>query len=268
MKFSRDNLRKTAAALFALLVLGFAFYLAAWRSPDSGSVFAGEVVALSVIGAIAVGIERVIESYWAFWEWTGNARNPLGPLSREYRRMMAELEQSVRPLIEQAAEAVGAAVKVKKWTKKQAADAQAEWENMREVLAQLPDSIRDPEFAELGVRALKSIAVLERQYPELEAKARAAGMAIDSAVNFVDTFKENPGRRLISIYFGAVLGLILVWITGLDLFRASLGTGEVWAGARLGTAFTGLILGLGASPTHEVIQILKEIKRSRQAGNR
>ena len=40
------------------------------------------------------------------------------------------------------------------------------------------------------------------------------------------------------------------------------------AGAHLGAAFTGLILGLGSSPTHEVIQILKEIKLNQNRENR
>jgi hypothetical protein len=271
MNITRENLRKIVAALIAFLALGLAFYLAAWRSPESVAAIAGEAVALTVIGAVAVGIERIIEAFWAFWEWTGNARNPLGPLSREYRRTVAELEQSLRPLADGAAEMMSSAAKLKKAAGSRAREAKAELKNARKLLEELTPGIRDPDFSKLAREALKQIAALEQKYPQLEGQARAAGMAVDSAVNFVDSFQENPGRRLLSIYFGALLGLILVWITGLDLFQPFLGTDivrESWGGARLGTAFTGLILGLGSSPTHEVIQILKEIKNSRKNGSR
>jgi ElaB/YqjD/DUF883 family membrane-anchored ribosome-binding protein len=271
MGTDRENLRKTVAVIIALLVLGLVFYLAAWRSPDANAQFASEVVALSVIGAIAVGIERILESFWAFWEWTGNARNPLGPLSNEYRHMLAELEENLQPLSDEAGKMMNKVTKLKEFTKAQAGGAKAELENVRTTLAELLPNIQDPKFEVMAAAAMKQITVLEQKYPDLEETARTAGMAVDSAVNFVDSFKENPGRRLLSIYLGAVLGLLLVWITGLDLFQASLGTNlvrEGWAGAHLGVALTGLILGLGSSPTHEIIQILKEIKLSRKADNR
>ncbi len=271
MGTARENLLKIAAGIVALVVLVLAFYLAAWRSPEANAQFASDVVALTVIGAIAVGIERIIEAFWAFWEWTGNARNPLGPLSNEYRRIMAELDEKLQPFSDGAAKMVQEVAKAKEFTKTQASGAKAELEAVRKTLAELIPNINDPKFEEMAGTALKQITALEQKYPELEEKARTAGMAVDSAVNFVDTFKENPGRRLLSIFFGAVLGLILAWITGLDLFRASLGTDfarEGWADAHLGVAFTGLILGLGSSPTHEVIQILKEIKLNQNRENR
>ena len=141
-------------------------------------------------------------------------------------------------------------------------------ETVRRILTDLVPNIHDPKFGEMAANALKQIDALEQKYPELEQKARAAGMAVDSAADFVDSFKENPGRRLLSLYFGVMLGLLLVWATGLDLFQASLGTDiarDGLAGVHLSVALTGLILGLGSSPTHEVIQILKEIKRSRKS---
>ena len=271
MGIARETFGKVAAAVVGILALGLLFYLAAWRSPEADAAFAGDMVALTVIGAVAVGIERIIEAFWAFWEWTGNARNPLGPLSNEYRRMMAELDEKLRPFSDGAAKVAQEMAKTREITKTQAGSAKAELETVRKTLTELIPNIRDPKFEDMAAAALKQIAVLEQKYPELEEKARLAGLAVDSAVNFVDTFKENPGRRLLSIYFGALLGLLLVWITGLDLFRASLGTDfarEGWASAHLGVAFTGLILGLGSSPTHEVIQILKEFKLNQKNGGR
>ena len=111
MDIARENLRRIIGGIIALLLLPLLFYLAAWQSPDSNARFASEAVALSVIGAIAVGIERIIEAFWAFWEWTGNARNPLGSLSSEYRRMVAELDEKLRPFSEEAVRMMQKAVK-------------------------------------------------------------------------------------------------------------------------------------------------------------
>jgi hypothetical protein len=271
MGIARETFGKVAAAIVGILALGLLFYLAAWRSPEADAAFAGDMVALTVIGAVAVGIERIIEAFWAFWEWTGNARNPLGPLSQEYRRIIADLDGKLQSLSAGAEKLVREAPKAKEAVKTRAAGAKAAIETMKKTLAELTPNIQDPNFENLAAAALKQITTLEQKYPGLENTARVAGMAVDSAVNFVDTFKENPGRRLLSIYLGAVLGLILVWITGLDLFQASLGvdlTRADWAGAHLGTVFTGLILGLGSSPTHEVIQILKEIKLNQKNDKR
>lgn len=41
---------------------------------------------------------------------------------------------------------------------------------------------------------------------DVDTASNIANTAIDGLQNFLSTFKDNPGRRLISIYMGAVLG--------------------------------------------------------------
>jgi len=90
----------------------------------------------------------------------------------------------------------------------------------------------------------------------------------------VATFKDNPGRRLISICAGAILGLIAAWALGLDAFQAAYQAppGDVVGGVppqwQWGIAVTGLLMGLGSTPTHEVIKLVQEVKKSRKTGNR
>jgi hypothetical protein len=49
-----------------------------------------------------------------------------------------------------------------------------------------------------------------------------SGTALLPMQNFLSSFKDNQGRRLISIFLGAMLGLILVGVFGLDVFQAVL----------------------------------------------
>jgi hypothetical protein len=82
----------------------------------------------------------------------------------------------------------------------------------------------------------------------------------------VATFKDNPGRRLISIYVGAVFGLLVSGMLSLDLFAAALQRptatiGPSWL-PHLGIVLTGLVMGLGSNPTHEVIRAVQEFKKS------
>jgi hypothetical protein len=135
-----------------------------------------------------------------------------------------------------------------------------------------------------------------------------SGTAIQGATDFLATFKDNPGRRLLSIYAGCVLGLVVAGLLGLDVFRAVLdepaggataqvaryasapgrpeaaaadehhGIGD-WPGSawdwlreatdfeHIGVALTGLVIGLGSNPTHEVIRVLQEYKKTRKSGN-
>ncbi len=73
------------------------------------------------------------------------------------------------------------------------------------------------------------------------------------------------------ILLGVLLGLGLADFMGLDMFQAALGTTQ-YSGSSTNLhwdiALTGVIIGLGSSPTHEVIQVLKEIKLNRKAENR
>lgn len=105
-----------------------------------------------------------------------------------------------------------------------------------------------------------------------------AGQAVDSVGSFIATFKDNPGKRLLSLELGALAGLAIAGMLGVDLFKAVLSPDSktdiafnwptsidgIWnwivTAPFFGVAATGLLLGLGSNPTHEVIGALQQYK--------
>ena len=75
---------------------------------------------------------------------------------------------------------------------------------------------------------------------------------------FVGSVADNPGRRIISLYAGVAIGLIGSFVVGLDVFNATIGTtaGTGADSLKWGVAITGVVMGLGSAPTHELIKAL------------
>ncbi len=140
------------------------------------------------------------------------------------------------------------------------------------VTALAPDNAR---VDLLMTSALDSIEVLNTQFPQLQANATIAIHAITGMQDFLATLKHNPVRRLISIFLDAYMGLAISGILGLDLIQAALQTQTLAAdrvapGSFLpgdlhgGVVLTGIIIGLGANPVHEVIRAIQEYKKARK----
>jgi hypothetical protein len=72
--------------------------------------------------------------------------------------------------------------------------------------------------------------------------------------------------------------MMIAGVVGMDVFQATLSPEAVGAAqaagqsaARLfpyvGVAVTGLVIGFGSDPTHQVIEVLKEYKKARKAAS-
>jgi hypothetical protein len=131
-------------------------------------------------------------------------------------------------------------------------------------------------------RALGSINsdvdAIVAKYPKL-----TDGKSIDSVVtdavtaatslqNLLLTFASNPARRLLSIMAGANLGLAVAFVLHLDVFTAvdaaapsaQAGGGVSGNLPSIWIAVTGLVMGLGSTPTHELIKALQQRKQESQ----
>lgn len=110
-----------------------------------------------------------------------------------------------------------------------------------------------------------------------------AGAANRSA-DIVASFSDNPARKVLSLMIGSVLGIAVASFMGLNLFLAILevptadsavdansglcgGGPAACLDGRAGILVTGLIIGLGASPTHEVIKALQRRRRNGEDGD-
>jgi hypothetical protein len=147
---------------------------------------------------------------------------------------------------------------------------QAKKVELTTALAQVPpvtkETVHDKQEVLLyATRLTGAIDSIQAIIPKFQAQATLAKQSVATLTSFVDSFKDNPARRLVSIYIGALFGLSVTYAFQLDVFQAILqpdkGVTEV------GVALTGLVIGLGTNPTHQVIRLLEEFKKSQKGNN-
>ncbi len=121
-------------------------------------------------------------------------------------------------------------------------------------------------------RELAAMAVLNgTSFGHLRQASRVATSAVEGVADLLATFKSNPGRRLLSILFGVFAGVGIAGVFGLDVLAGAQNAAleqptedELTAITLGGILLTGLVMGLGSSPTHEVIAFLTKSKEKRQ----
>ena len=99
----------------------------------------------------------------------------------------------------------------------------------------------------------------------LKAGLAAAHDGADAALDVVEAFAGNPARTVASLVLGMSAGVVVAGALGLNMVVSVLGSGQA-AGlglldGRLGVLATGLVIGLGANPTHEAIKALSRLKQ-------
>ncbi len=229
---------------------------------------------LGVITGAAVVIERVIETVWIVVSFRLGSWWPLNGVTSTINSQIEALNENyLRAFVAQAqrtleqASAAGTAT---------AEDIAAATKALTDLTAAL-DSWGAAAPDNQKLRALVAVVSDRLEYlgDKLVGLSTAAGVAqqaVTSILNFVGSFRDNPAKRLVSIYLGALLGVAVCGLLGLDLFHAVLDTSSQVRGFGTmafhpGVAVTGLVVGLGAGPTHEVIRLLTEIKKIRRAEN-
>ena len=327
----RDDKRKFImwVALCGLIFFGLFLGVAHFsKAPKVGSANAATILAL--ITAAAVGIERALEMGWTIVGQMKNSWWPMNAIGKQINKLVddldnkldvpfKEVEQVIAKLkagndtaeavairlgvtLDKAKELVKEADELAlKWgvttineAIRLAENAQSEFTLARnQLLDQRGRATSSQQVNLLAASAWQSVQYLDALLPNVLKKIEATEQAIVGVSDFVATFKDNPGRRLLSIYLGAIIGMVVAGMVGLDVFQAvaadtssggTVAAKIVLAGATtvaqpeqgsflaklfpyLGVAATGLLMGLGSSPTHEVIQSLKEYKKSRASVN-
>ena len=234
------------------------------------------VATVAFITGAAVGIERVIEGFWNLLGSNIGVYWPMTSISKQVHELELELADAMGPFQSTLGTALTQAQATAGQLPAYLTSAQTDMDAMRrrfdDIRAHAPSNQR---MQLLAAAASQSVNFLVTKYeaylPQLRNGVALADTAIGGMQDFLATFKDNPGRRLLSLYLGALLGLVLAYLFKLDVF-AAVNTGATApaplpTSAGLRVAFTGLLIGLGSNPTHEVIQVLQQYKQGRKSEN-
>lgn len=262
----------TYIVILASLALVVAIVLVWQVDQPANAGFTNSMAAISFITGAAVGIERTIETMWTtLGGFLGNYW-PLNVVNNQVQALTKELDNSLRPFHEDAITLIEDAKKkaTDPAIKKRLEDAPADIERLKARFDELQKLAPGNQRTQLlAAAAAQNVSYLTEKYgdilKDLEAAANVAGTAINGVQNFLSTFKDNPGRRLISIYLGAILGLAIAGMFSLDIFKA---LDVAYTGkAQVPIILTGILIGLGSAPTHEVIRVIQEYKENRKGEN-
>ncbi len=258
-------------ALVATSLLVATFVAVSLLSPPRN--MAGDM-SLAIITGTAVGIERTIEVFWTFLAFRLGSWWPLQGVTARLNTLIGDLNnQYLNAFVSEAQRKISEAHAAGIATIEDVDAANKALTDLKSTIDGWPMAAPDNQ----RLRALVSLVSNRINYlgdkvNGLRDAADVAVQAVGSISDFVDSFKDNPGRRVISIYLGALIGMVSAGVLGMDIFKAvldstptipSLGLIRV----HLGVAITGLVIGLGSSPTHEVIRLLTEIKKQRRTEN-
>jgi hypothetical protein len=271
--------RKDAAivTLVGLLVLVVEFLAVAALATPAQVEPANAAATIAIITAAAVGIERVLEVFWTAIGLLKDSWWPFGQFQKQLNRLIAELDDVLKQFFARAeasaqssAQDIGNDVAQPQPISVKVARVRTRTESLRQDLAMIAQDKQQVQL--LAASAVNAVSYVERLLPEAQGEAAIAMQAITGVTDFLETFKENPGRRLISIFAGAGIGLLIAWSLGLDVFQAVLAAEAtaIQGGTlfpALGVAITGVVIGLGANPTHEVIRLIQEYKKSQKTAN-
>jgi hypothetical protein len=230
---------------------------------------------LTVITGVAVAIERFLEGLWATVALLGASDWwPLNALSQEVQTLATTLNKQLTPFFDAAKAEIG---KLQQAGTVASADAAEAKKTIDDLAAQL-EKLGNANLGSARLRAIiaaadQTVAALQQQYPTIQASAALATAALADFSSAVDYLKDNPGRKVISLFLGMMLGMLAAGLFSLDLVPATLGPSAAnyaIAGFKLKyvtVGLTGVVIGLGSNPLHEIISTLQQIKISRKIAN-
>jgi hypothetical protein len=268
-------MRAWVGGLVAVVVIGIA--LAGFVRPANDTAVNSALV-LALITGTAVAIERLLEAFWNFEDSTKGAWWPFNVVHDEIERRVQDFYEVVQPYLNRLAgaqkllnEAHTNDLTWKPTLDAAAADVAA----LPGQLTSLADNVKklnlgnDQKLTYLLARTSDSIKAILAAHPDLHEKlgkdVDLAKEMTDDVYAFTSSFKDNPARRIMSIVVGCIAGFVVAVALRLDMF-AALGIQQVTvsplAAWGLGVPLTGLIMGLGSNPTHEIIQAIQQYKQS------
>ena len=258
--------------MVACAVIGFVV------APRSNEGLADQASVLSLAALAAVGIERLLELMWATLGSSVGGWWPLKPVVQAFATIEAQTNELLGPIVADAQKALQAArakagdgSDTAKKIDAALATITADQAVFTKQLAAASSLAKGSERMALLAKAsaganesLSSIVGLAGDASaDIQRRLAEAQQAIDVALTVAQSFSDNPARRIASILIGGSLGMIAAAFLGLNIFAAVLGADAGYLYAGLGVILTGFVIGLGSSPTHEVVKALQNYKEAR-----
>jgi hypothetical protein len=267
---------------FFLLILLACGVMAAIGAEDSNAGFASGAAVLTFAAAVAVAIERLIELLWTLssgsrlggWWPLKQVKQAFDAVEAQSGQVLGEAFNSVEEELKGAMKGLAAGSEEYKRISAQLVTINKEGERLRRRLSNAqtlaPGSARLAVVRGIGLRGteflqsqVESAAAIGSDINKTLDEAKEV---TDMALDIVEAFQTNPARRIASLMLGASLGLLTAAFMGINIFAAILDPNSGALSGRLGVLLSGVILGLGANPTHEVIKALERYKESRNPG--
>lgn len=241
---------------------------------------------LAFISLAAVTIERIIEGFFSMLAGQLGEWWPLKLVRSEFDRFEAQTNELLGPVVATTLQGLATARDVAGKTKKEIAQIQGLIDHVvaeqtrlsaryEEVTSKLnAGSARLARVSEINTEMARQLQAVHAASGQATASAQAlmrdATDIADRASLIIASFQDNPARRIASIVLGASLGMLVAGGVGLNLFVATLvpASGNasnlpaVLAGA-LGVVLSGIIIGLGSAPTHEIVKSLQAYRDAR-----
>ena len=251
--------------LFVILVIIFCYVSG---NANTTAVAQGNAAGLlALIAAAAVGIERILEGFWTIVGQLSHAWWPINEMAAQVKKLEDDLNTQLEGVYTSAASVISKADEAGNEITKELTQFNSKLTEMRTRITDLQGLANGNQRVNLiAATAQQNIGLLEQMYPGVKDRVQLANQAIAGLTDFVASFRDNPARRISSLFAGAMMGLVLAWAMQLDVFLAVFGTTPkptCWP--YLSVALTGLLIGLGSGPTHDVISVLQEVKKLRAA---
>jgi hypothetical protein len=253
------------------------------QTPNTG--FPDSAAVIAFISLVAVSIERAIEGFFTvmagpFGQWW-----PLNVVRAEFDTFEQQTNGLLHGVVDQTLAELRTAKSVAGDGTSAARDIQAAIDEVvreqarlsaqfDDVTSKLPKGssrlARVSEInASLSMTLHQAQGVAAEATTEAQRLLREAGDVADRASLVIASFQDNPARRIASLVIGAGLGMVIAGGAGLNVFAATLGTGAgagslaAFLAGTLGVVVTGMVMGLGSAPTHELVKSLQTYKEAR-----
>ena len=271
---------RTWAFLFGFVLL--CGLVGAWFGPDVNAGFKDSASVIVFVTFVAVAIERLLEMFWTL---LGQAKRfgawwPLNQIVAAVETVETQTDNLLKPVFDQVQRdlqqfhgtLLGAGDHVKRLQIEQKLNElksarehfQARLDSARTLA---PGSSRLALITHVGAEAARLLGNAATAGGEMTRDAARsvdkAAEASSIATSVVASFSDNPARRLASVCLGSGAGMFIAGLMGLNLFAAILGQNTRLAGLA-GVLITGVIVGLGSNPTHEIVKSLQSYKESRK----